>query len=89
MKKYLVIFIFSFIIPSLLVAQENYYNSIDGIKGGEELKNALFNLIKEHKQISYGSGPNSTWDAFYTTDAIIENGKRRVLDMYSANVRYF
>lgn len=71
------------------IAQADYYKSIDGIKGGEPLKTALHKLIKNHQQISYGSGTSSTWGAFYTTDAVIENGKRRVLDMYSGEVRYF
>ena len=71
------------------IAQADYYKSIDGIKGGEPLKTALHKLIKNHQQISYGSGSSSTWGAFYTTDAVIENGKRRVLDMYSSEKRYF
>ncbi len=70
-------------------AQQEYYTSVDGIKGGAALKTALHNLIKEHKQISYGSGTDATWSAFYTTDAVVENGKRRVLDMYSNEKRYF
>ncbi len=70
-------------------AQKEYYTSVDGIKGGATLKTALYNLIKNHKQISYGSGASSTWGAFYTTDAVIENGQRRVLDMYSSEKRYF
>ena len=71
------------------MAQAEYYNSIDGTKGGATLKSALHNLIKEHEQISYGSGSSKTWGAFYTTDAIVENGQRRVLDMYSNEKRYF
>lgn len=72
-----------------LFAQKEYYTSVDGIKGGASLKTALHNLIKDHKQISYGSGESSTWGAFYTTDAVVENGQRRVLDMYSSEKRYF
>lgn len=72
-----------------LFAQAEYYESIDGTKGGAALKTALYNLIKDHKQISYGSGSSSTWAAFYTTDAVVENGQRRVLDMYSSEKRYF
>ena len=71
------------------IAQADYYTSIDNTKGGATLKTALYNLIKDHKQISYGSGSSSTWGAFYTTDAVIENGQRRVLDMYSSEKRYF
>ncbi len=70
-------------------AQAEYYESIDGTKGGAALKTALYNLIKNHEQISYGSGSSSTWGAFYTTDAVVENGQRRVLDMYSSEKRYF
>lgn len=70
-------------------AQVEYYTSIDGVKGGATLKTALYNLIKDHKKISYGSGAEKTWGAFYTTDAVVENGQRRVLDMYSNEKRYF
>ena len=70
-------------------AQKEYYTSVDGIKGGAALKTALYELIKKHKVISYGSGEDKTWGAFYTTDAVIENGQRRVLDMYSPEKRYF
>ena len=71
------------------MAQADYYKSVDGTKGGATLKTALYNLIKDHKKISYGSGEDKTWGAFYTTDAVVENGKRRVLDMYSNEKRYF
>ena len=70
-------------------AQKDYYTSIEGKNGGKELKTALYNLIKKHTKISYGSGEDKTWGAFYTTDAVVENGKRRVLDMYSPEKRYF
>ena len=81
--------IFLLLLAVCATAQKEYYTSVDGIKGGEPLKTALHNLIKNHKQISYGSGTSSTWGAFYTTDAVVENGQRRVLDMYSAEKRYF
>ena len=84
---------FSSILLLLLVvcatAQKEYYTSVDGVKGGAELKTALYNLIKNHNKISYGSGEDKTWGAFYTTDAVVENGQRRVLDMYSPEKRYF
>lgn len=70
-------------------AQSAYYTAIDGTKGGETLKNALYNLIKNVSTVSYGSGTSSTWGAFYTTDVVVENGQRRVADMYSDEVRYF
>ena len=81
--------IFLLLLVVCATAQKEYYTSVDGIKGGATLKTALHELIKNHKKISYGSGEDKTWGAFYTTDAVIENGKRRVLDMYSPEKRYF
>ena len=81
--------IFLLLLVVCATAQKEYYTTVDGVKGGEPLKTALHNLIKNHRQISYGSGTSSTWGAFYTTDAVVENGQRRVLDMYSSEKRYF
>lgn len=81
--------IFLLLLVVCATAQKEYYTSVDGVKGGATLKTALHELIKDHKKISYGSGEDKTWGAFYTTDAVVENGKRRVLDMYSAEKRYF
>ena len=89
MNKYLFVSLLAILLLSQFVGQKDYYSSIDGVKGGKELKDALHNLIKEHKQIPYGSGVSSTWGAFYVTDAVEEEGRRRVIDMYSGNVRYF
>lgn len=88
-KRLLISTTFLFLTLFVAVAQKEYYTDIDGKKGGEALKTALYNLIKNHKKISYGSGADKTWGAFYTTDAAMENGKRRVLDMYSSEKRYF
>lgn len=74
---------------SCIHAQSSYYSDIEGRKGGEELKTALHNIIKEVNTVQYGSGESRTWGAFYTTDAIEENGRLRVADMYSDNARYF
>ncbi len=68
-------------------AQKEYYTSIDGVKGGAILKDALYTLIKDHTKISYGSGSSSTWGAFYSTDRNPSNNQ--VYDMYSPEVRYF
>ena len=82
-------------VVSTVSAQQEYYAPIDGLKGGETLKTALHNLIKEHGIIKYGSGVSSngkyrTWGAFYTTDFIIDDdGERVVFDMYSDTKRYF
>ena len=81
--------IFLLLLVVCATAQKEYYTSVDGIKGGATLKTALHELIKDHKKISYGKGEDKTWGAFYTTDAVVENGQRRVLDMYSNEKRYF
>ena len=89
MIKRLTSFLLLSLFAVVVLAQADYYKSVDGVNGGATLKTALYELIKNHKKISYGSGESSTWGAFYTTDAVVENGKRRVLDMYSAEKRYF
>ena len=79
-----VLFLLLFCLSLAVSAQKEYYTSIDGVKGGATLKNALYNLVKNHKKITYNSG---TWDAFYSTDR--DPVTNRVYDMYSSEVRYF
>ena len=79
-----VLFLLLFCLSLVAFAQKEYYTSIDGVKGGATLKNALYNLVKNHKKITYNSG---TWDAFYSTDR--DPVTNRVYDMYSSEVRYF
>ena len=88
MKRF-ILSIFLLLLVVCATAQKEYYTSVDGVKGGAALKTALHELIKNHNKISYGSGEDKTWGAFYTTDAVVENGQRRVLDMYSNEKRYF
>ena len=88
MKKH-ILFLLVVCCCSSLLGQTSYYTSIDGTKGGATLKSVLHDLIKNLSTVSYGSGTDNTWGAFYTTDVIVENGKRRVADMYSSEVRYF
>ncbi len=73
---------------SSAVAQSSYYQTIDGLHGGETLKTALYNLLKNHVKISYGSGEDATWGAFYTTD-VVPGTTNQVADMYSPEIRYF
>lgn len=88
MRKFFVTAMLLFACLSLS-AQQSYYSSIEGVKGGETLKNALHKLIDNKNTVDYGSGTSKTWGAFYTTDFIMEDGKRRVADMYSDVKRYF
>lgn len=44
-----------------------YYSSCEGLTKSA-LKSALYDKIKNHTRISYGSGDNKTWGAFWYTD---------------------
>ncbi|MBA3680055.1 MAG: endonuclease [Bacteroidetes bacterium] len=74
MKKIFLLLIF---IPSFFIAQipVGYYNSAQGLSGNN-LKVALYNIIKNHTQLTY----NDLWTAYPQTDAK-SNGK--VWDIYS------
>lgn len=60
---------------------KGYYDSLEG-KCGAALKNAVKNVVKDHKEISYG---DATWDVFRVTDVLTVNGKDYWWDMYSNN----
>ena len=60
-----------------------YYSSIDG-KRGQDLKNAVHQLLKNHTVVTYGS----LWYHFPSTDCRLDN-PAQVWDMYSNIVRYF
>ena len=57
-------------------APAGYYAAAEN-KSGEELRTALYNIIKSHSSVSY----NELWQFFYTTDVRPDNGK--VWDIYS------
>lgn len=92
MKKHIISFLlFVLVVQFSSFAQSSshsYYSSVEGLKGGETLKTALHNLLKNHVRISYGSGADATWGAFYTTDVVLGT-TNQVADMYSPEIRYF
>jgi hypothetical protein len=88
-KQRAILTLFLQIFTFTLFAQHEYFESIDGVKGGAFMKDALHNIIKEHARIGYGSGGNRTWYAFYITDAIEKAGKHNVIDRYSSNEYLF
>ena len=55
-----------------------FYDGVDGLQD-VQLKVALKGLIREHTDISYGSGAGKTWEVFYYSDRD-ENGY--CMDMY-------
>lgn len=60
-------------IPSMAQIPEGYYNSLKGKKGAE-LKTAVYNVIKNAKVLSYGSGSGHTWWGFWQTDRDLHRG---------------
>ena len=54
-------------ITSAAQIPEGYYDSLKGKKGAE-LKNAVYNIIKDANVLSYGSGYGKTWWGFWQTD---------------------
>lgn len=76
MKK-LFLFIASIFLLTYGITQipAGYYNSAAG-KSGEELREALFNIVKNHTSLSY----SALWNAYRTTDQM-PSGK--VWDIYS------
>lgn len=46
---------------------QGYYDGLAGLKG-QQLKNALHDIIKNPDTPGYGTGANKTWWAFYVTD---------------------
>lgn len=67
-------------IPSMAQIPEGYYNSLKGKKGAE-LKTAVYNVIKNAKVLSYGSGSGHTWWGFWQTD---RDERGYFIDRYSA-----
>lgn len=60
-----------------------YYNNING-KRGQDLKNAVHALLKQHTVVTY----SSLWYHFPSTDSYPDNPSR-VWDMYSNTARYY
>ena len=60
-----------------------YYSTING-KRGQDLKNAVHQLLKNHTVMTY----SSLWYYFQSTDCHFEN-PNQVWDMYSNITRYF
>jgi len=75
MKKILLVLLV--ISCAFATAPQGYYDSAEGL-AGDDLRAALYNIIKGHTALSYTPG---VWNAFATTD-LKPNGK--IWDMYTA-----
>ncbi len=76
MRYFSTIFVLFFAISGIFAqVPAGYYNSAVG-KSGEELRTALFNIIKNHSAIEYGD----LWTAYTSTDV---NANGKVWDIYS------
>ncbi len=76
-RKILSILIFHAAIAMALAQTAGYYDNASG-KTGEELQQALHDIIDNHTVLSY----NDLWGAFYSTD---KKADETVWDMYSDN----
>ena len=86
MKRYKLLFFALALIVSMNAGANiptGYYNSING-KRGQDLKNAVHQLLKNHTVVTY----SSLWYHFPSTDCRFEN-HNQVWDMYSNITRYF
>ncbi len=64
----------------------SYSSSLNGLKKAE-LKTAVYNLIKDPKVLSYGSGSGATWSGFYKTDRVASTNE--CINRYSSRKFYF
>ena len=73
MKKKLLSFLTFLFLANIIFAQQNYYNDVDLLLAGSELKEALaVKTIASHTNIlDYTSNGPDTWDALKVTDAFI------------------
>ncbi len=68
MLKIDLVLLFVFVaLTTLAQIPTDYYSSSDGLSG-DNLKVALHNIIKDHKEFSYSSSSTDTWDILKQTD---------------------
>lgn len=82
------LYLLFFVASLFAVAPAGYYNSLEGKKAAA-LKTELNRIICKDTThyLGYGSGKGKTWEGFNYTDQ--DPVTHAVIDMYSANVRYF
>lgn len=68
------------VLPASAQIPDGYYSSLKGKKGAE-LKNAVYNVIKNANVLGYGSGKGKTWGGFWDTD---RDSRGYFIDRYSA-----
>lgn len=67
-------------LPSQIYSQipDGYYNGTENLKG-EELKNALYQIIKGHTEFYYTSSSTDVWDILKETDKDPNNSEQIIL----------
>ncbi len=83
LKHFITLITFMAALGTNATVPTGYYSSIDG-KRGQDLKNAVHQLLKNHTVMTY----SSLWYHFQSTDCRLDNHSQ-VWDMYSNTVRYF
>ncbi len=76
-------------LPALAIDRQglaSYASALNGKKKAE-LKTAIYNIIKNHGVLSYGSGEGATWWGFYDTDR--DKNTYECINRYSPRKFYF
>ncbi len=80
-KYFLALFLFCILIPAYSQIPAGYYNSAGGLTG-DQLKTALYNIIKNHTEFPYSSSGTDVWDILKETDRDTSNSANVIL-LYS------
>ncbi|HAN19824.1 MAG: hypothetical protein A2X13_12640 [Bacteroidetes bacterium GWC2_33_15] len=81
MKKYVSILLVLFVFNSFAQIPTGYYDSANGLTG-QELKIALYNIIKNHTTYPYTSSSTDVWDILKETDRD-PNNPENVIFLYT------
>jgi endonuclease I len=75
-----IFFLAGWLLGMVLFAQipENYYSTAEGLSG-DELKTALYNIIKDHTEYPYTSSSTDVWDILKETDRDTANEANVIL----------
>lgn len=74
----IILFLLRFTLTSFSQIPNGYYSTANDLSG-EELKSALHNIIKDHKEFPYTSSSTDTWDILKQTDKDTANPENVIL----------
>ncbi|WP_319479094.1 endonuclease [uncultured Draconibacterium sp.] len=74
----IILFLLRFTLTSFAQIPEGYYSTANDLSG-EQLKSALHEIIKDHKEFPYTSSSTDTWDILKETDKDTANPENVIL----------